>query len=70
MAEFGAQPYPAGDLLQEIGEPGVTADVGGRELDQQHSPLVAQLVPARRDAPDPDLRRIQPTAVGQAPGVP
>jgi hypothetical protein len=27
VAEFSAEPYPAGDLLQEIGQPGVIARV-------------------------------------------
>ena len=38
----------------------------GRQLDQQHRPLAAQLVPARRDPLQPGFRRVQLAGMGQA----
>jgi hypothetical protein len=46
VAEFGREPYPAGDQLQGIAQPGIIARVGGCELSQQHGSLTAALVPA------------------------
>ena len=56
------------DQPQEVGQPGVIARLRRRELDQQHRPPVAQLVPARGDALQPRLWCVQPAPMGQAPG--
>ncbi len=37
----------------------------GRQLDQQHRPLITQLVPAPRDALQPSLRRVELAGMGQ-----
>ena len=70
MPELHRDPYPARDEPEEVGQPGVIARVRRRELDQQYRALVAQLVPARRDALQPRLRRVSAGAHGSGPGVP
>ena len=45
---------------------GIITRQRGRQLDQQHRPLITQLVPARRDAMQPRLWRVQLAGMGQA----
>ena len=65
VPELHRHPYPARDEPEEIRQPGVIALQRGRQLDQQRCPLAAQFVPARLDALQPCLRRVQLACVGQ-----
>ena len=66
VPELHRHPHPARDQPEEIGQPGIIARQRGRQLDQQHRPLITQLVPARRDALQSSLRRVQLAGMGQA----
>lgn len=50
VPELHCEPDPLRDQAQEIGQPGVIARLGRRQLDQQHGALVPQFVPAVADA--------------------
>jgi hypothetical protein len=66
MPELYRDAHPARDPREEVAQPDVVAGPGGRQLHQQHRPAAVQLVPARRGAVQPGLRRLQLARVGQA----
>ena len=66
VAELDADPDPVRQRGEEIVQPGVVAREIRRQLDQQHRPLVAELVPAADDPLHPDLGGVELLAVGQA----
>lgn len=67
VTELHRDPDPAGNLPEKIIQPRVITCLRRRELDEQHRPLVAELMPARRDALHPRLRCAEFPAVGKPP---
>jgi hypothetical protein len=67
VAELHRDPDPAGNQPQKIIQPRVITYLRRPELDEQHRPLVAELMPARSDALHPHFRCVEFPSVGQPP---
>ena len=65
MAELHGHPHPVRQPGEQVVEPGVVALVLRVQLDQQHRPPVAELVPRRGQPRQPRLGRVEPLGVGE-----